>query len=87
MSPSPEEKIFPPIPEEFKMPFAYASASFFWVFYQVNIKPLNDFLSETGLKAASFTDLPKNKGIVALNFQNYTDHLGMMLGVVNEVEF
>ena len=87
MSQTPAAEIFPPIPEDYKMPFAYASASFFWVFYQVDIKPLNHFLNETGLQAACFSDLPKNKGVVALNFQNYTDHLGMLLSVVNEVEF
>ena len=87
MSPAPEDKIFPPIPEKYKMPFAYASASFFWVFYQVNKSTLNGFLSETGLEAASFSDLPDDQGVVALNFQNYTDHLGMLVATVNEVEF
>ena len=56
-------------------------------FTRLTKKPLNDFLNETGLKAASFSDMPKNKGIVALNFQNYTDHLGMAVATVNEVEF
>ena len=87
MSPTPEDKIFPPIPEKYKMPFAYASASFFWVFFQVNKDPLNKFLHQTGLEAASFSDLADDKGVVALNFQNYTDHLGMLVSTVNEVEF
>ena len=84
---SPEDKIFPPIPKDYKMPFAYASASFFWVFYKADKDLLNDYLSETGLEAASFSDLDDNQGVVALNFQNYTDHLGMMVSTVNEVEF
>ena len=87
MSPVAEEKIFPPIPELYKMPFAYASASFFWVFYKADKKLLNDYLSETGLEAASFSDLNDGQGVVALNFQNYTDHLGMIVSTVNEVEF
>ena len=87
MSPEPVEKIFSPIPQMYKMPFAYASVSLFWLFYQVDKKPLNEFLDQTGLKAATFSDLPNDKGIVALNFQNYTDHLGMMVSTVNEVEF
>lgn len=87
MATNADDKIFPPIPELYKMPFAYASASFFWVFYQVDKDPLNKFLSQTGLEAASFSDLPSDQGVVALNFQNYTDHLGMMVSTVNEVEF
>ena len=87
MSQAPADKIFSPIPQDAKMPFAYASASFFWLFFKADANVLNGFLNETGLLAAQFTDIPDDQGVVALNFQNYSDHLGMTVATVNEVEF
>lgn len=83
----PANSPFPPMPPPFQMPFFYASASFFWTYYLVHARAIAGFLEGTGLKVARFSDVPADRGLVSLNFQNYGSHLGQMLGTTNEVEF
>lgn len=89
MSSIQDNRIFPPFPPggELKMPFFYASTAFFWTFYQANADKLDKYLEGTGLKAVRFADMDPNTGLVSMNFQNYTAHLGNGLSTVNEVEF
>ena len=79
-----EGRIFSPFPPSgFTMPFFYDSLSLFWVFYQVEAKLLEPYLSDTGLKPAIFA----GQGLVSIDFQNYSAHLTNLISAVNEVEF
>ncbi len=69
-------------PEVF-LPFYYASISSFWIYFAIDIKTLKPYLKDTGLKPVDFD----GKGLVNLNFQNYTAHNGNSLAQTNELEF
>jgi hypothetical protein len=70
------------------MPFYYASLSSLKIYYAVDAAALGPYLGGTGLKPARFADEDfADKGVVSVEFQNYTDHAGMVLGTCNEVEF
>ncbi|MEE4174399.1 MAG: hypothetical protein V2I57_09135 [Xanthomonadales bacterium] len=72
------------------MPFYYASFVGVWVYWLTDldkVKPHFD-RGEGDFRPYVFMDDDDNeKALVAINFQTYTDHAGMALGVVNEVEF
>lgn len=80
-------KVFPPFPDLFRMPFFYASLSSLKVYYAVPAAGLTPFMGGTTLRAATFTDLPADQGVVSVEFQNYTGHGGTLLETCNEVEF
>ena len=84
-----DDRIFPPFPPggELRMPFFYASTAFFWTFYTAPKDKLNKYLEGTGLETTTFADLGPDVGVVSMNFQNYTAHLGVGMSLVNEVEF
>ena len=84
-------KWFPP-PTMFSFPFYYASLSSLTVFYRVPAQPLRARLKNTTLEPAGFG--ARGEGVISLEFQNYTDHLGSGqapgnpgVGTCNEVEF
>ena len=65
------------------LPFYYASISSFWIYFEVDPGLLRPFLNNTGLAPAIF----EGKGLVNLNFQNYTAHNGNSLAATDELEF
>jgi hypothetical protein len=69
------------------MPFYYASLSSLKIYYVVEAAAIQPFLKGTGLRVAHFQGLPKGRGVVSVEFQNYTGHGGMLLETCNEVEF
>ena len=80
---SDNSKIFVPSHPNYNMPFFYNSISVLWVFYAADPEVLASYLEGTGLKPAIFD----GKGLVSIDFQNYTAHLGTLLSGVNEVEY
>lgn len=83
----PNDNIFPPFTDPFKMPFYYASLSSLKVYYRVDSDVLEPFLQGTTLKVAHFADGGSHQGVVSVEFQNYTGHGGTLLETCNEVEF
>jgi hypothetical protein len=80
-------KVFSSVPKPFEMPFFYASLSSLKVYCAVPAVGLGPYLGGTTLRAATFTDLPPDQGVVSVEFQNYTGHGGILLETCNEVEF
>ncbi len=87
MKPQPDDKIFTPFTDKFKMPFYYASLSSLKIYYRVDAAALAPFLQGTTLRVARFSDVTAGQGVVSVEFQNYTGHGGMLLEICNEVEF
>jgi len=70
------------------MPFYYASFVGVWVYWMTDLDRVAPHFERPHFKPYVFKDENDNdKALVAINFQTYTDHAGMALGVVNEVEF
>lgn len=70
------------------MPFYYASFVGIWVYWLTDIEDVGPFFQRPDFVPYVFKDEYGNeKALIAINFQTYTDHAGMALGVVNEVEF
>lgn len=65
------------------VPFYYASISSFWIYFEVEASVLRRLLRGTGLSPFLYN----RKGLVNLNFQNYTAHNGNSLAATNELEF
>ena len=87
MKNQPTDSIFPPFTDPFKMPFYYASLSSLKIYYRVSASALEPFLQGTTLRVARFSDVKSDRGVVSVEFQNYTGHGGMLLETCNEVEF
>jgi hypothetical protein len=82
---------FPPENPLFHFPFYYATLSSLTVFYRVPLNRLSPHLANTTLQAAELGG--RGLGIISIEFQNYTDHLGAGqapsnpgMSTVNEVE-
>lgn len=76
------------IPSTAGMPFYYASFVGVWVYWLTDLDKAKPHFDRGDFKPYVFMDDNDNeKALVAINFQTYTDHAGMALGVVNEVEF
>ena len=76
-------KIFPPLPAGFTLPFYYASVSAIWVYYAIDPRTAAPFLENSGLEPALFD----GRAVALLNFQRYTAHLAPVLSTVNEAQF
>lgn len=75
------------------MPFYYASFVGVWVYWMTDLDRVAPHFEPPGGGSPDFNpyvfkdEEGNDKALVAINFQTYTDHAGMALGVVNEVEF
>ena len=86
---------FPPIPQcppGLSVPYYYASLSSFMLFFKVDVAAIAPNVKDTGLQPARFiwkrdNDGDKEHALATVEFQNYSGHLGSMIGTVNEVEF
>jgi hypothetical protein len=76
-------KIFPPLPAGFSLPFYYASVNAIWMYYKVSPKKVSQYLKGIALKPALFDD----QALVLLHFQRYTGFISSLVSVVNEVQF
>ena len=79
-----------PIPEptEAGMPFYYASFVGIWVYWLADLDAVAPHFSRGDFQPYVFRDHSNcDKALVVINFQTYTNHAGMALGTVNEVEF
>jgi len=64
------------------LPFYYHSIASLWMYFSVDLDILYPFLEETGLKPGVFD----GKGLVNINFMNYTAHNGNSLAATSELE-
>lgn len=75
-------KVFPPLPKGFSLPFYYASVNAIWVYYKVGPEKVKPYLQDIALEPALFD----GQALVLLHFQRYTGFLSSGLSVVNEVQ-
>ena len=82
---------FPPENRLFHFPFFYATLSSITVFYRVPLSVLRPHPANTTLEPAEIGG--RGQGLISIEFQNYTDHLGVGqapsnpgMSVTNEVE-
>ena len=75
-------KIFPPIPAGFSLPFYYASVNAIWVYYKVAPEKAAPYLEDIALEPALFD----GQALVLLHFQRYTGFISGLLSAVNEVQ-
>jgi hypothetical protein len=80
--PSDPNKIFPPLPKGFSLPFYYASVNAIWVYYKVSAEKVAPYLQDIALAPALFD----GQALVLLHFQRYTGFISSALSVVNEVQ-
>jgi hypothetical protein len=80
--PTDPNKIFPPLPKGFSLPFYYASVNAIWVYYKVGPEKVKPYLQDIALEPALFD----GQALVLLHFQRYTGFLSSGLSVVNEVQ-
>src|SRR6476661_7889886 len=80
--PTDPNKIFPPLPKGFSLPFYYASVNAIWVYYKVGPEKVQPYLQDIALAPA----LVEGQALVLLHFQRYTGFLSSGLSVVNEVQ-
>jgi hypothetical protein len=76
-------KIFPPLPAGFSLPFYYASVNAIWMYYKVSPKKVAPYLKDIALKPALFD----GQALVLLHFQRYTGFISSLVSVVNEIQF
>lgn len=85
--PCDDSRVLPDLPCDPKnplyLPFYYGSISSFWLHFLIDVEKLVPLLDCTGLVPANFG----GKGLVNLNFQNYTAHNGNSLAATSELEF
>jgi hypothetical protein len=75
-------KIFPPLPAGFSLPFYYASVNAIWMYYKVSPKKVAPYLQDIALKPALFD----GQALVLLHFQRYTGFISSVVSVVNEAQ-
>jgi len=75
-------KIFPPLPKGFSLPFYYASVNSIWMYYKVSPEKVAPYLQDIALKPALFD----GQSLVLLNFQRYTGFISGLVSVVNEAQ-
>lgn len=80
--PTDPNKIFPPIPKGFSLPFYYASVNGIWMYYKVSREKVKPYLQDIALEPALFD----GKALVLLHFQRYTGFISSGLSAVNEVQ-
>lgn len=80
--PTDPNKIFPPLPKGFSLPFYYASVNAIWMYYKVSPEKVAPYLQDIALAPALFD----GKALVLLHFQRYTGFISSALSVVNEVQ-
>jgi hypothetical protein len=87
----PFDRVFPPFPSGFTMPFWYASLQSLWVYYLVDVDQVRAQLpalpASEALEAARFVHAGEERGLVSLDLQRYTGHGPSFLEAVHEVEF
>src|SRR5882724_9479427 len=66
--PTDPNKIFPPLPKGFSLPFYYASVNAIWVYYKVSREKVEPYLQDIALEPALFD----GQALVLLHFQRYT---------------
>src|SRR5438309_11944214 len=81
--PTNPNKIFPPLPKGFSLPFYYASVNSIWMYYKVAPKKVSPYLKGIALEPAIF----EGQALVLLNFQRYTGFISSLMSVVNEAQF
>jgi len=81
--PTDPNKIFPPIPAGFSLPFYYASVNAIWMYYKVGPEKVTPYLKDIALEPALFD----GQACVLLHFQRYTGFVAGLVSVVNEVQF
>lgn len=81
--PTNPNKIFPPLPAGFSLPFYYASVNAIWMYYKVSPKKVAPYLKGIALKPALFD----GEALVLLHFQRYTGFISSLVSVVNEAQF
>jgi hypothetical protein len=80
--PTDPNKIFPPLPAGFSLPFYYASVNAIWMYYKVSPESVEPYLQDIALKPALFD----GQALVLLHFQRYTGFISGLVSVVNEVQ-
>ena len=76
-------KIFPPLPSGFSLPFYYGSVNAIWMYYKVDPKKVTPYLKNIALSPALFD----GDALVLLHFQRYTAFISSLVSVVNEAQF
>jgi len=80
--PTDPNKIFPPLPKGFSLPFYYASVNAIWVYYKVSPAKVAPYLQDIALEPAIFD----GQALALLHFQRYTGFISSAMSVVNEVQ-
>lgn len=80
--PTDPNKIFPPLPAGFSLPFYYASVNAIWVYYKVGPEKVAPYLENIALQPALFD----GQAMVLLHFQRYTAFISSLLSTVTEVQ-
>src|SRR3979411_745850 len=80
--PADPNKIFPPLPAGFSLPFYYASVNAIWMYYKVSPQRVAPYLQDIALEPALFD----GQALVLLNFQRYTGFISGLVSVVNEAQ-
>ena len=80
--PTDPDKIFPPLPPGFTLPFYYASINGIWMYYKVGREKVAPYLKNIALEPALFD----GQAMVLLHFQRYTGFISGLLSAVTEVQ-
>lgn len=80
--PTDPNKVFPPLPAGFSLPFYYASVNAIWMYYKVSPEKVLPYLQDIALEPALFD----GQALVLLHFQRYTGFISSLLSAVNEVQ-
>jgi len=75
-------KVFPPLPAGFSLPFYYASVNAIWMYYKVSLKKAAPYLKNIALEPALFD----GQALVLLHFQRYTAFISSLLSTVHEAQ-